>query len=64
MIFSSSFELVQVITPPSCAEGLLVKCVAACCETGKVSIHIFLFWLFAQNSFQILFRHKHLDLGY
>ncbi|EJD75711.1 hypothetical protein LOAG_17206 [Loa loa] len=35
VIFSSSFERVQVITPASCAEGLLVKCVAACCETGK-----------------------------
>ncbi|CAG9539942.1 unnamed protein product [Cercopithifilaria johnstoni] len=37
VIFSSSFKLVQVITPPSCAEGLLVKCVAACCETGKIA---------------------------
>ncbi|KAL3982356.1 RAVE protein 1 C terminal family protein [Acanthocheilonema viteae] len=36
VIFSSSFERVQVITPPSCAEGLLVNCVAACCETGKI----------------------------
>uniref|UniRef100_A0A915PHM0 RAVE complex protein Rav1 C-terminal domain-containing protein n=1 Tax=Setaria digitata TaxID=48799 RepID=A0A915PHM0_9BILA len=36
VIFSSSFERVQVITPASCAEGLLVKCVAACRETGKI----------------------------
>ncbi|KAM3726028.1 DmX-like protein [Dirofilaria immitis] len=36
VIFSSSFERVQVITPASCTERLLVKCVAACCETGKI----------------------------
>ncbi|EJW88048.1 hypothetical protein WUBG_01037 [Wuchereria bancrofti] len=36
VIYSSSFKRVQVITPASCDEGLLVKCVSACCETGKI----------------------------
>ncbi|VDN05634.1 unnamed protein product [Thelazia callipaeda] len=36
VILSSSFERVQVITPVNNAEGLLVRCVAACRETGKI----------------------------
>ncbi|VDN30317.1 unnamed protein product [Gongylonema pulchrum] len=38
VVLSPSFERIQVITPNSEVKGLLVNCVDACRETGKVSL--------------------------